>query len=193
MRSAISRSIALVVAVLAMILAVVGGLWLLSKASFATEPVATSCRGFDSDARKLFENGDSAALSGTFAPGDHVRLAIDFAGVDFSWELAGVLGYAKNVDGYGTGAVFTKATRSTTHIKFIPYTRSTTTTLHSGTVSGTGILVLEIDVAAPGDGAITINRTSSAPSSPPPRVAIASCNASTRTTIEPGSGRSYSS
>lgn len=176
--SAISRSIALVVAVLAMVLAVVGGLWLLSRASFATEPVATSCRGFDSDARKLFENGDSAALRGRFAPGDHLRLVIDFTGVDFSWELAGVLGMAKKVDGFGIGAIFTKSIKSTTDIKFIPYTRSTTTTLHSGTVHGTGKLWLEIDVTKAGDGAITINRTSSAPSSTPPRVAIASCNAS---------------
>jgi hypothetical protein len=161
-----------------MVLAVVGGLWLLSRASFATEPVATSCRGFDSDARKLFENGDSAALRGRFAPGDHLRLVIDFTGVDFSWELAGVLGMAKKVDGFGTGAIFTKSIKSTTDIKFIPYTRSTTTTLHSGTVHGTGKLWLEIDVTKAGDGAITINRTSSAPSSTPPRVAIASCNAS---------------
>jgi hypothetical protein len=179
--SAISRSIAQVVAVLAMVIAVVGGLWLLNKANFETEPstaVATSCGGFEADAHRLFDKGDSAALSGTFAPGDHVRLVIDFTGVDFSWELTGVLGNAKKADGFGTGARFTKTTKSVTQIKFIPYTRSTTTTLLSGTVSGTGKLDLEIDVTTAGDGALTINKTGSAPLSPPPRVAIARCNAS---------------
>jgi hypothetical protein len=151
---------------------------LLDKVNFATEPAATNCRGFESDARRLFENRDGAALSGTFAPGDHVRLAIDFTGVDFTWELTGVLGTAKNVGEFGTGAKFTRSTKSITQIKFIPFTRSSTTTLHSGTVSGTGILDLEIDVTKAGDGAITINRTGSAPSFRPPRVALARCNGS---------------
>jgi hypothetical protein len=179
MGSAISRAIALVVAVLAMILAAVGGLYLLDKANFATESfttVATSCRAFDADARALFDKGEIEALSGTFAPGDRVHLAIDFTGAYFSWELTGVLGNLKKNDGSGTGAIFTKSIRSTTDIKFIPYYRSTTTTLHSGTVRGTGILDLEIDVTTAGAGALTINKASSAPLPAPPRVALARCN-----------------
>jgi hypothetical protein len=112
-------------------------------------------------------------------------MVIDFTGVDFSWKLSGALGYAKKVDGFGTGAMFTKDIHSTTDIKFIPYTRSTTTTLLSGTVSGTGKLFLEIDVTAAGDGALTIDKTSSARLSTPPRVEIARCNASKRATIKP--------
>lgn len=175
-----SRAMARVVTVLAMVLAVVGGLWSLTRMDLETKhpgAIATSCREFDSEALKLFDKGDSPALSGTFAPGDHVRLVIDFTGIDFSWELSGVLGVAKKVDGFGTSAIFTKSVKSTTDIKFIPYTRSTTTTLHSGTVHGTGKLWLEIDVTKAGDGGIAINRTSG-PSPTPPSVVIASCNGS---------------
>jgi hypothetical protein len=179
-----------------MVLAGVGGLYLLDKASFETQPstaVASGCREFEAEVLKLFGKGDSAALNGTFAPGDHVHMVIDFTGVDFSWKLTGVLGKAKKADVFGTGARFTKDIASTTQIRFIPYPRSTTTTLLSGTVSGTGKLDLAIDVTTAGKGAIAIERTSSAPSSTPPRVAIASCNAATRAAIKPGSGGSYSS
>jgi hypothetical protein len=185
--SATSRAIARVVTVLAMAVAVVGALSLLDKAGSDTEPsgaVATTCGGFEAAARKLFDNGDSAALSGKFAPGDHVRLVIDFTGVDLSWKLTGVLGNAKKADVFGTGAIFTKDIHSTTDIKFIPYPRSTTTTLLSGTVRGTGKLDLEIDVTAAGDGALTIDRASSTPSTPP-SVAIAHCNAAKRATTKP--------
>jgi hypothetical protein len=178
-RNAMSRSIARVVAVLAMVLATVGALSLLNKANTGpSTAVASGCREFETEALKLFGKGDSTALSGTFAPGDHVRLVIDFAAVDFSWKLTGVLGKANKADVFGTGARFTKTIDSDTHIRFIPYPRSTTTTLHSGTVSGTGKLNLEIDVTKAGDGGIAINMTSSAPLSTPPSVAIASCNAS---------------
>src|ERR1700704_5079839 len=67
-----------IIALFAMVLALVGGLSLFNKAHGDTEPptvvtepptfVATSCSGFEADAHKLFDKGDIAALSGTFAP-----------------------------------------------------------------------------------------------------------------------------
>jgi|SRR5262249_19623768 len=162
------------IALFAMVLALVGGLWLFNKANRDMEPptaVATSCSGFEADAHKLFDKGDTAALSGTFAPGDHVHLAIDFEGVGYSWELTGVL--AKKPDVTGSGW-FTTVTRRTT---------STTSTTSHGDISGFARLEVELDVTTAGDGAIKIKKTSSVPSFTPPRVASASCNASTRPTI----------
>jgi hypothetical protein len=166
-----------IIALFAMVLALVGGLWLFNKANRDTEPptvVATSCSGFEADAHKLFDKGDTAALSGTFARGDHVHLAIDFEGVGYSWELTGVLAKAKKAHVTGSGSS-TKVTRS---VSFSTSTTSITSTVSRGDISGFARLDVEIDVTTAGDGAITIKKASSVPSFTPPRVASASCNAS---------------
>ena len=93
-----------IAASLAIVVALSGGLWLSDKASGGTEPataIATSCTGFKADAGKLFDNGDSTALKGTFAPGDHVHLMIDFKGAGYSWELTGALGKKPDVTSNG--------------------------------------------------------------------------------------------
>ena len=88
----------------------------------------TSCGGFTADALRLFDNGDTAVLSGTFAPGDHVHLAIDFRGVGYSWKLTGALGAAKtDVTGSGSFTAVTEST-STKTTSGSTSTRSTTDT-----------------------------------------------------------------
>ena len=90
-----ARSIAL----FAMVLAVVGGLSLINKPNLDTEPViavAANCSEFAANAHKLFDQGDTATLRGTFAPGDHVHLAIDFKGAGYSWDATGVLEKSRN-------------------------------------------------------------------------------------------------
>jgi hypothetical protein len=157
-----------------MVLALVGGLWWFNNSD--REPptvVATSCSGFETDAHQLFDKGDTVALSGTFAPGDHVHLAIDFNGVGYSWELTGVLA-TTNVDVTGPGP-FTSNKFTTTYTKPTS-TKPTSTTAH-GDISGFATLEVELDVPTAGDGAITINKTSSVPSITSPRVASASCYA----------------
>src|SRR6266566_4744248 len=89
-------------AVWAIVLALAGGLSLFNKANGGTEPapaVTANCSEFEANARKLFDQGDTATLRGTFAPGDHVHLAIDFNGVDYSWESTGVLAIMPKVTG----------------------------------------------------------------------------------------------
>jgi hypothetical protein len=182
-----------IIALFAMVLALVGGLSLFNKAHGDTEPptvvtepptfVATSCSGFEADAHKLFDKGDIAALSGTFAPGDHVHLAIDFKGVGYSWELTGVLGKTPDVR-FRWFSWFTwfSSYSTTTTTTFTPEHTPISTVSH-GKINGFARLEVEIDVATAGEGAITINKTSvnktsSMPFFAPPRVAIASCNAS---------------
>jgi hypothetical protein len=154
-----------------------GGLWLFNKANRDMESptaVATSCSGFEADAQKLFDKGDTAALSGTFAPGDHVHLAIDLNGLGYSWELTGVLGKKPDVTGSGWFESGTERTISTTTSR--TSTMFNTSTVSRGDITGFARLEVEIDVTTAGDGAITISKTSSMPSFA--RVAIASCNAS---------------
>jgi hypothetical protein len=190
-KNAISRSAARVVAVLAVVLAVAGGLWSLGKANLRS-PVAASCGGFDSAARKLLTDGatassGSAALNATFARGDRVHFAIESLD-DYAWELTGVLANIQKSDLQGYGAmIYTKTIRSDTDIKFIPYTRSTTIHVVNGTVKGTGRLELDIDAAKAGAGGIIITKSGSATSSTPPSVASATCNAATPT--KPGQVR----
>lgn len=192
------------IALLAIVPAVAGGLWLFNQASAGTErptAVATSCSGFEADAQKLFDQGNIAALSGTFAPGDRVQLAIDFEGAGHSWELTGVLAAAKKADVTGTGSfttvtTSTRFTLSSMSARYRSSTRSvtapTSTTMSlseaqsssdptstRGEISGRARLDLEIDVTTAGDGAIRINKTGSVPSLTAPRVASASCKAST--------------
>jgi hypothetical protein len=180
-----------------MALAVVGGLSLSNKANAGTEPaavvtgpptvVATSCGGFEADAHRLFDKGDIAALNGAFAPGDHVHLAIDFKGVGYSWQLTGVLGKTPDVSfRWFSWLTWFSSYRTHTRTTFTPASASTPasrSTVSDGEINGFARLEVEIDVAAAGEGAITINKTSvnktsSLPFFAPPRVAIASCNAS---------------
>jgi hypothetical protein len=165
---------------LAVVLAVVGGLWLLDKANRDTEPtvVATSCRGFAADARKLFDKGDTVALIGAFAPGDRVSLAIDFEGVGYAWELTGVLAHPRKAEVTGADS----SAKHTRVVSFFTSTRSSSSTVTSGHVTGFARLDVEADVATAGDGAILIVKTGSVPSFRSPRVASASCDASKKPT-----------
>jgi hypothetical protein len=161
------------IAAFAVVLAAGGGLWAFNTANGATEPpivVATSCSGFEAAAQKLFDQGDTAALSGTFAPGDRVQLAIDFNGVGYSWEMTGVLATPKKTD--VTGGSSSTFTRS---ISFSIANTSITSAVARGDVSGSARLELEVDVTTAGAGAITVKKTGSMPSFTAPRVASASC------------------
>ena len=193
------------IAFTAVLLAVAGGLWLFNKPSGATESsivAATSCSGFAHDARQLFNKGDTAALRGAFAPGDHVHLVIDFTGIGYSWELTGVLAMANKAQIKGAGdftsiteamsrdAASSRYTKDTWSVRSfgldvvhdVPepkfdYTSNATATSH-GKINGFARLEMDIDVTAAGGGALTINKARSVPLPMPPRVVSASCNAS---------------
>lgn len=165
------------IALFAMVLALAGGLSLFNKANGGTEPAtaaSANCSEFEAKARKLFDQGgDTATLSGTFAPGDHVHLAIDFIGVSYSWESTGVLGKMPNVSG----------SRWYSWLKYTAHSKATYSPEHTlissvsnGKISGFARLEVKLDVATAGDGAITIKKTSGLSISP--RVVIASCKAS---------------
>jgi hypothetical protein len=160
-------------------LAFAGGIWWFTEADPDSGPrtvVATSCSGFEVDAQTLFDKGEAVALSGTFAPGDHVRLAIDFNGVGYAWELTGVLA-TENVDTTGSGP-FTSNKVTTTKYPTPAMTKSAARTTEShGDFSGSVTLTADIDVTAAGDGTIKIKKTSSLPSLAPPKVASARCSA----------------
>src|SRR5262245_51464413 len=83
------------IAPFAMLWALVGGLWLVSKAAGGAGPfaaAASSCNGFAVAAHQSTDKGDAMVLSGTFAPGDQVHLAFDVEGPgSTSWEVTGVL------------------------------------------------------------------------------------------------------
>ena len=155
--------------------AIVGGPSLLNRMVRHAVPVpttiATSCKGFETDAQKLFDKGDTATVSGTFAPGDHVHLAIDIHGVGYTWELTGVL--AKR-----------KVAQAKSSASFSGYTLATgmDTTGGSpvarGRISGYTTLKLDIDVTAAGDGAIKFNKPTGLSLPVPPRVADANCTTS---------------
>ena len=190
----------------AAIIAVAGGLWQFSRPSRAAESsaaVATSCGGFAADAQRLFSKSDAAAMSGTFAPGDHVRLVISFTGVGYSWELTGVLAMANKARVTGAGD-FTSVTRSvSTDAPTSIYTTSRSiarsfglSVVHDvpaarfeytserkaasrGEISGFARLEMDIDVTAAGDGTIKIDKADSVPLPLPPRIVSASCIAAT--------------
>jgi hypothetical protein len=160
------------IALLALVPVLVGGLWSFAKASRA--PHATGCRGFEAEAHKMFDKGDTAALSASFAPGDRVQLAIDFAGPGYRWEFTGVLGKVKKADVtgpvhviYHNGIIFKK------HISLFGST--TSHTAYGDIALGYGRLNVEIDVTAAGAGAIAISKTGGESSSAPPKFASASC------------------
>ncbi len=185
-----------IIATFAMVVVLAGGLSFFNGANRVTEPagtVASSCGGFTADALKLFNNGDTAVLSGTFAPGDHVHLAIDFRGVGYSWKLTGALGAAEaDVTGSGSFTAVTESTSTkTTSGSTTPRTVVDTTVKWSASLSGAGISTkltstrptstttamshgdingfarldvdVDVDVATAGHGAITINEAGSVP------------------------------
>jgi hypothetical protein len=186
-----------IVSLLAMVVALAGGLWLFNPASRDTEAaavVATSCSGFAADAKTMFDKGDSVMLSGAFAPGDHVHLAIDFKGARYGWQLTGAPASEKSeVTGSGAftitkSTVTDTASRTTVAITLAPSSSkprstvftwpkpaTTSTTVH-GTIGGFARMEVDVDVTKAGDGAIAIDRTGGS-SLTPPMVASASCTA----------------
>ena len=204
------------IALITAVFAVVGALWLFNKPRHDAEPVAavaTNCGRFAADAQKLFRQGDTATLSGTFVPGDHVHLAIDFNGLRYAWELSGALAAEKAVvTGSGSFTSYTESTvtdtRVTPYLATTDYTfastisaatstvstspsptstasTSTTATMAHGTISGHATMELDVDVIKADDGAITINKTGSLPLFMPPRVVSASCAAATQASARP--------
>jgi hypothetical protein len=173
------------IALFAVILAAAGALWLFNKPGAAAESftvAATNCSRFEADARKLFDKGDTAALSGTFAPGDHVHLTIYFTGVRYSWELTGVLAIANKAQVTGAGD-FTSVTRSRSMDAPTTISITATSSLRSfglsvvhdvpaatfrytsdlkaashGEINGYARLEMDIDVTTAGDGAIKSTR-----------------------------------
>lgn len=135
--------------------------------------VATGCTEFEADARKLFDKNGATILSGNFAPGDHVHLAIDLKGAGLSWEAAGALGSSPRFIPSFWYSLFrtTKWTSSTT----TTYSRENTllSAVSRGKVNGFARWDLDIDIATAGHGALTISQTGNA--SAPPKVAIANC------------------
>jgi hypothetical protein len=171
------RNIALVAAALA----VVGGLWLF--ANYESEPtaIAVSCSEFATDTRGMFDKGGSAVLSGTFAPGDKVHLAIDFQGFGYSWELTGALAKEPVVNGsavgWATWKIHSESTTSTSGV--------TESSVSRGRGSGTARWELDVDVTTSEAGAITIRKAPWSLTSP--KVAEASCKAATGTDRSVGS------
>ena len=110
------------------------------EASRAADPVVvtTSCGGFSADAHKLLAFGDSRTLSGVFAPGDHVHLAVDFEGRGYSWKLNGVLGTAR-ADVTGSGWFETNATSTETTKTNPPIYITDTTFAAAASISGNSI------------------------------------------------------
>lgn len=171
------------IAVLAIVPVLAGGLWLFNKTAGYAEPLdarASGCAGFEAAAQKLFEQGDTGTLSGTFAPGERVHLTIDFKGAG-TWESTGVLGLAESkVNSLGAAPVIFTTSRSFKRSfgGLINLLRDPPASNASGgTVNGAARLDLEINVTAAGAGTITINKTESRPSSSPPTVATATCSA----------------
>jgi hypothetical protein len=173
------------IALLAMVPAVVGGLWLFKDANHDKEPaavvVSTGCDGFKADALKLFDKGETVALSGAFVPGDRVRLAIDFKGLGYSWDLTGVLA-TKNVELTGF-----KPYSSTFKHTTVTYDASDaiTSIKSRGNIGGFARLEMDVDVRTAGEGALTIRKTGGVPSLVAPKVTSASCIASGEKSIRP--------
>lgn len=168
-----------IIAVSAMALAVVGGLTAFASASSETQPavvaephvIATGCSGFAVDAAKLFEKGGTAVLRGTFAPGDHVHLAIDLRGAGYSWETTGALGAGPSVTASFWHSLFRTSKWSISNTSTFSRENTLLSNSSKGNINGYARWELNFDVTSAGDGALTINQTSTTP----PRVAIATC------------------
>jgi hypothetical protein len=189
-------------AAVSLVLAIAIGATLFEASRAAdTAVVTTSCSGFSADARNLLAMGTTRTLSGAFAPGDHVHLAVDFKGTGYSGKLNGVLGTARaDVTGSGwfeSNATSTETTEakpriSITDVSFAAaasisgnsisakppspeYKNSTISGEAHGTITGLARLDVDIDVAAAGDGAITIDQAGSVPLLIAPRILSATC------------------
>jgi hypothetical protein len=171
------RTIALVAAALA----VAGGLWWFASREGEPTAIATSCSGFAADARGLFDTGGDATLSGTFAPGDKVHLAIDVQGFGYSWELTGALAKEPVVNGSAVGWATWKIHSETTTSP----SGVTETAASHGRGSGAARWELDVDVSTAEAGAITIRKAPFSLTSP--KVVEASCKAATRTDRSVGS------
>lgn len=186
-----------IVALAAMAVALVAGLGLFRltnrdavSPNAGTKPaavIATSCNGFEADAPKLLKQAGTAVLSGTFAPGDHVRLVIEINGGGYSWDSTGVLGAEPKLARSYWFSWYEYDMHNT--ITFTPAAGSTpasSSTVSRGKVSGLARMELDIDVTTAGDGAITFGKTGSAPWwSLPARVVSASCSASGTKSLRP--------
>jgi hypothetical protein len=201
-----------IIATFWIVVALVGGASAVAH-STRTAPavsVTTTCSQFAADAEKSFKNGANVTLTGPFAVGDHVHLAIDFKGIGYSWQATGVLGAAKtDVTGSGwfeTDTTFTetmtKADRpmSTTTVSFDAaasatgisisseppdrkYNESRTVGESHGDVNGVTRLNVDVEVAATGDGAITISQKRSLLLAVSQKVAIANCTSANQTPV----------
>jgi hypothetical protein len=182
-----------ILASFAVVVALVGGLGLFNlttrdtksptAAAKSATAVATSCSGFKTDAHKLLDQAGTAALTGTFAPGDHVHLAIDLNGADYSWELTGALGKKPNVKGSGWSQSVTSRRIFTKSIT--PGWLTPSISVSRGDIQGYARLEMEIDVTTAGDGAITLTKTGSAPSSTPSKVVSAICKPAGKKSLQP--------
>jgi hypothetical protein len=176
-----------IIALSAAALAVVGGLSLFNSANGATETPAavtepatvipTSCSGFEADVRKLFDERGNATLNGTFAPGDHVHLAVDLSGAGYSWGLSGVSSDGPHVTPSLLSLILLRTTKwryhsTHTHTPASASTPESSSTVYNGNINGYARWDVEFDVTAAGDGALTINEISART---PPKIAIASC------------------
>jgi len=200
-----------IMAAFAIVLTVAGGMAFAggtSRDTDRTAVVTTNCRGFAPNASEPFNRAnDTTTLRGTFAPGDHVHLAVDFMGVGYSWTLTGALGVAET-DVTGSGVFQTNATStetstesdppiSTTDIAFEAaaglsgmsvgtrpeahkYAKSTTSGEVHGDISGSARLEVDVEVTAAGEGAITINEAGSLRLALPPRIVAATCTAANK-------------
>jgi hypothetical protein len=180
-----------IIALSATVLAVVGGLSLFNTAQGETEApaavtesptvLATSCNGFEADAHRLFDKGGTAVLSGTFARGDHLHLAINLKDAGFSWKATGALAVWPHVTPSILWVILLRTTKWHIHTTTTSKPASASapgfsSTASDGEINGYARWEFDFDVATAGDSALTINPTRNGPN--PPRVAIASCTPS---------------
>jgi hypothetical protein len=171
-----------IIALVATALAVVGGLWwFANRESEPATTIATSCSGFAADGQGMFDKGGSAMLSGTFAPGEKVHLAIDLQGIGYSWELTGALAKDPVLNGSAVGwakwKIHSESTTSTSGV--------TETAVSRGRGSGTARWELDVDVSTAEAGAITMRKAPFSLTSP--KVVEASCKSTTVTDRSVGS------
>jgi hypothetical protein len=178
----------------ASVLAIAAGLAMLASGretttrAAITEPatiIATSCRGFATDARQLFDKNHNAILKGNFAPGDHVHLAIDLDGPGYSWAMTGVSGEGAQVTPDFWSSILLRTTNwrsdtTTTSTPATPTTRESSSTDQNGEIDGYARWEVEFDVTPAHDGTLTITPTGGV--NTPPHVAVASCTPAPLTT-----------
>lgn len=143
---------------------------------------AASCSGFATNAQKLFENGGTGTLSGTFAPGHHIHLAIDFTNAA-SWKSTGVFGVVTDLHvRSAVPVIYTKETTTSGAFGGLINWLRPKPVVHvtSGKLDRAAQLELGIDVTKAGAGEITVEQIGSEPSAARPTVRSARCDAATR-------------